>query len=181
MHNDIAQSMGGQGFDTQSVEPAQDFEVLPAGEYVVQVDKAEAKQNSNQTGYYLGLELTVLDPEQYSGRKLWHNINYNHTSEIAQRIGQQQLSALGIALGIGVIESSEQLLGQYAIAVVKAKKRKNTGELENEIRTYKPVQQNGRSQQAPQQPQQQAPAPPPRAPQQQAAPQNTGNVPPWKR
>lgn len=99
------------GFNSTAVEPqqARSGDLLPAGTYTVEITNAEVKELKSGNGTGLALEFTVIDPEQFARRKVWQNLNLVHTNEQAQQIGQAQLSALCRAVGIEVLEDSDQL------------------------------------------------------------------------
>jgi len=165
--NDLA-SLFGQGFDTHSVEPQSDFDVLPPGKYPVLIEKAEVKQTKAGTGHYLETQMVVLDGPA-KNRKLWDRINIQNPSTQCVEIGLRQLAALGQAVGLAAIADSSQLLNKACVASVKVK------DDQNEIRTYTPFEDAPSVQQSFQPPYATAQAPsvqPPVAqPPQQAAPQ----------
>jgi hypothetical protein len=146
--NDLA-NIFGQGFDTHSVEPQADFDVLPPGKYPVLIEQAEVKPTKAGTGHYLELQMVVLDGPA-KNRKLWDRINIQNPSTPCTEIGLRQLAALGQALGIQAITDSSQLLNKSCVASVKVKND------QNEIRTYKAFE-DAQSVQPPTAPQQPAP------------------------
>lgn len=150
--SDLADLLGG-GFDTHSVEPQQDFDVIPPGKYPVMIEKAEIKLTKSQNGHYLELTLLVLDGP-CKNRKVWDRINIQNPNQQAQDIALSQLAALGQALGLAAIGDTAQLLNQAVIASVKVKNE------QNEVRTYHPLTPAG----APGIPQVPAPPPPQYAP-----------------
>lgn len=127
----------GGGFDTRTVEPTQEFTLLPPGKYAVQIDKVVCKPTQAQNGHFLEIDMTVLgsvDKGEYKNRKLWDRINIENPSQKCVEIGLQKVSALGHAVGEAVIQSEDQFVGKVCIACVKVK-----GEY-NEITTYKSVE-----------------------------------------
>jgi hypothetical protein len=159
MNNDIAGIMGGQAFDTHSVEPASDFSPLPPGEYPVIIEKAEVKQTKAGTGSYLQIQLSVIG-EKYQNRKLFGRITLANPNETAVDIGRRELAALGQAVGLKAITDSQQLVNARLLVKVKVKKGKNSIE-DNEIAAYKPLVN--------------APAPSPASPPTQATGYNGNN------
>jgi len=183
------QQIFGQAFDTSTVEPQGDYDVLPPGKYIVSIDKAEVKQTKAGTGHLIKLTMTVLDGPA-KNKKLWDQINIQNPSQQCQQIGLRQLSALGRACDVNVVSSEEQFLGKVCVAHVKVK------DDNNEIRTYSkvgadvqqypsvaPQQQSTQYQQYQQQQQPQQPQQPPQQwpmqPQQPIA--SPGMKPPWAR
>lgn len=107
-------SILGGGFDANQVEPQapRDNEPLPAGLYSVEITSSEVKDLKSGNGVGLSLEFTVIDPAPFARRKVWQSLNIKHTNPQAEQIGQSQLSALCRAVGIGVLNDSDQLFGQ---------------------------------------------------------------------
>ena len=129
---DLLGIFGQNGFDTQSVEPQSDFDVIPPGKYPVLIEKAEVKQTKAGNGHYIELTLSVIDGPAKK-RKVWDRININNPNPQCVEIGLRQLAALGQAIGIPAIGDTAQLVGQACIAHVKVKNE------QNEVRTYSPL------------------------------------------
>ena len=127
------QELFGGGFDTNSVEPQGDYQVVPPGNYPVSIDKAEVKTTKNGNGHYLEVTMTILDGT-CKKRKLWDRINIQNPSQQCTEIGLRSLAALGQSLGIAKLSAVEQLLNGICIAHVKVKNE------QNEVRTYSAVQ-----------------------------------------
>lgn len=121
-------------FSTAGIDTTNQFDALPPGEYEVIVSESDLRENSKGTGQLMSLTLDVQAPEQFRGRKLWHNINVVHQSAETQRIGQSQMAQLVIACGYEGISSSEQLHGIPVIATVKKQKDDPT---RNDVKGYK--------------------------------------------
>lgn len=102
------------GFDATTVAPQAptDSTPLPKGIYTAEITAPEVRDFKSGNGTGLSLEFTIIDPNAYANRKVWANLNIRHTSEQAQQIGQAQLSALCHAVGIKVLEDSDQLFGK---------------------------------------------------------------------
>jgi hypothetical protein len=132
--NNLQQIFGG-GFDTNSVEPQGDFEVLPPDKYPVLIEKAEVRQTKSGTGYYIALCLSILDGPG-KNRKLFDNINIANPSTQCVDIGLRTLAALGQAIGLTAISDTNQLVNKTCLAHVKVKDDRN------EIRTYSTLTQN---------------------------------------
>lgn len=94
-------------FNAANVAPAQSTSPVPAGLYNVQVTESDIKA-AKSGGQYLALTLQVLDG-QYINRKIWTNLTISNSNSEAERIGQQQLSALCHAAGVINLQDSNQL------------------------------------------------------------------------
>lgn len=107
-----------QPFSLDDVPEARgDFEPIPSGTYQVQVVSVEPKTTKAGTGEYLACRLDVIGPTN-QGRVLWSNINYRNPNPTAQNIGQQQLGELMRAMGVGLLEDTDQLIGGMLTAKV---------------------------------------------------------------
>lgn len=87
-------------FDPSTVETREGFdgELLPAGNYLSVITASAVKDTKDKTGKYIEIEETIQQ-EGYRGRKVWTNLNVRNKSEKAEKIGQEQLKELLIALG----------------------------------------------------------------------------------
>lgn len=132
------QNILGGGFDANAVEPQQGFsgEPLPAGPYEVEITNAEVRDLKSGNGVGLNVEYTVIGPESYAGRKLWQNLNIKHTNPQAEQIGQSQLSSLCRALGIGVLNDSDELFQRILRVSVKIRPAKGDYPASNDITAY---------------------------------------------
>lgn len=96
-------------FDARTVAPQVGFEPLPAGEYIVIVDESELKPTKAGDGsYYLKVRYNVIDG-QFANRKIYGNINMQNANPVATEIGRGQLSALAHAVGVLLVQDSQQL------------------------------------------------------------------------
>ena len=86
-------------FDPGSVEPGNNLDPIPAGEYVAQIVDSSVNPPKSGKGLMLNLTWEVVEGE-YEKRKVWDRINYQHESAQAQLIGQQQLKAICDAIGL---------------------------------------------------------------------------------
>ena len=122
-------------FDARTVEPIAEFEPIPAGKYLAAISSSEMKNTKNGNGSYLELEFTVLE-DQYKGRKLWARLNLKNPNATTVKIARSELSALCHATGILTPKDSCELHNIPLTISVKLKKRDDTGELTNEIKSY---------------------------------------------
>lgn len=147
------------GFNADEVEPNKGFDPLPAGDYTAVIEESEYKPNAGGTGKYLKLQFQVVEGP-YSKRKLFANLNIVHQNEQAQQIARGDFSAICRAVGVPKPTDSSELHNKSLVLKVGLDKRKDTGELANVIRGYKPAGENA-------------------AVKTQA--QASGNAPPWKK
>jgi len=162
----------GGSFDSQSVEPAGDFEAIPAGWQTVEITRTGIVVTKAGTGRFIEVEFTILDGP-HKNHKLWERYNVDNPSEKTRKIAAGQFSSLCRAVNAGCLDDTDELLQQMLQVRVAVK-----GDY-NEIKGYKAL--GVEQQQAPPQ-QQQAP------PQQQQQPSGSqecaqqpqpGVKPPW--
>ena len=171
------------GYNANDYEPTAAYEPLPAGKYLVAITASEMKATKKGDSSYLQLEFTVLEGphggSEYKGRKIWDRLCINHPKAIAQKIARGNLSAICRAVGVMQPNDSAALHNLPLVITVGCKKRKDTNELDNDIKGYSAKNAAANS------PQQTASNPPaPQAePPQDNVPQNSANntTAPWRR
>lgn len=102
--------MARMGFNAADVAPAQAFEPIPLNWYNARI--TESKNKPIAKGERLELEFTVEPGTRYAKRKIFEGINWKHESSEAQRIGQEQLSAVCHGVGILNLEDDQQLVNK---------------------------------------------------------------------
>lgn len=148
-----------RGFDANNVEPAGDFEPIPAGKYLAVITESEFKPTKAGTGSYLQLTFQITDGP-CANRLLWARLNLDNPNDTARKIAQGELSAICRAVGVLAPNDSVELHNLPLVIHVRCKKRSDTGEIANEIKGYAKKE---------------SPQPPP------AAAAVTNSTPPWKR
>jgi len=123
------------GFNANNVEPAADFDPIPAAKYLAVITNSEFKPTKNGSGNYLELTFQVIEG-QYKNRLLWARLNLDHQNETTAKISRGQLSAICKAVGVLTPKDSAELHNLPLMINVKLKKRNDTGELVNEIKGY---------------------------------------------
>jgi hypothetical protein len=136
------------GFNANNVDPAVDFEAIPANKYLAIITASEMKDTRAGTGQFLELTFQIIDGE-YKGRLLWARLNLDNPSEVAVKIAQAELSGICRAVGVMQPRDSSELHNLPLVITVKVVKRQDNGELGNEIRGYaKKEAASGQPQQA---------------------------------
>ena len=171
----------GTTFDASTVDPSTTYEILPPGQYVVQIVQSEMRPTKSGTGQQLVLELDVLEGAQ-AGRKLFDRLNLVNPNTQAVEIAQRTLSAICHATGRMQVQDSEELHLVPMLADVTVQPPKNGYGESNRIR-YRPLERAAQPAPQPAQPTAQTqPAPQPQQPAAQPASPARGfaNA-PWKR
>lgn len=170
----------GNTFDATTVEPSSPRELLPAGEYLVQIVESEMVETKAGDGQMLKLTLDIVDGP-HAGRKLWDNLNLVNRNQTAVEIAQRTLSAICHATGKLQVSDSEALHFIPMIATVKTFPPGHTDKKgyvyengKNEVGGYKPANGAARTAPAAAPPRQAAPPPTQAKPAASAAP-------PWRR
>ena len=125
-------------FDASNVEPIEDFDALPAGEYTVIIESSQNKPTKSGSGSFLELTLQVIDGK-YKGRKLWDRLNLVNHNEKAVEIARRTLSAICHAVGVIKPERPEDLHDKPMLAKVSRTLSDYSGEWTNEVKNYKPL------------------------------------------
>lgn len=100
----------GQKFDATAHDTTQrDYEELPNGIYKLEIEASDVVPTSTGSGTILKTTMTVVEPEDYKGRKIFNNYNLENKNAQAQEIGQRQFASLCRAIGIADVEDSEDL------------------------------------------------------------------------
>lgn len=119
-----------------SEQPQYDNSPLPAGVYSVEVTNAEVKDLKSGNGVGLTLEFTVIDPVQYAKRKVWQNLNIQHTNATAQEIGERDLALMCRAIGIAIPEDTDELFGRVLRIRTKIRPAQGQYEARAEVAGY---------------------------------------------
>ena len=114
--------MASFSFDSSTVTPRENnYELLPAGDYVAQVTESAIEPLKSGNGQCLKLTVTVLQ-EGYNGRKIFCRLNVRHTNPTAEQIAQQQLRELCEAVGVLRMQDTTELHNKPFTARVKIRK-----------------------------------------------------------
>jgi hypothetical protein len=91
--------------------------LVPEGTYVARIDKVEERKGKDSGEPYWNLELTVVDPTDFEGRKVWDILMLNPQS-------MWKLRAVCVSAGIsvegraGAFDSEELLQQEVQIKVI---------------------------------------------------------------
>jgi hypothetical protein len=112
---------------------------LPAGWYIVAMEKSEMKPTSSGDGSsFLECVFGVLDG-QFKGRKLFSRFNLNNRNPQAQEIAYKQFSAVCHAVGHLAVGDSAELHGRPLKVRVKIRPAAGDYEASNDITAYRNV------------------------------------------
>lgn len=132
-------------FDANDVEPNAPFEVLPPGDYSMQILDSAMETTSRGDGRFLKIEMEVTDGDS-AGRKIFDRLNLVNPNETAVKIARQTLSAIARAVGVLTFKDSSDLHMRKMIVKVAVVPRKDKqgnivdGEYSNEVKGYRAVE-----------------------------------------
>lgn len=126
--------MANISFDATTVQPDEGFTPIPAGTYLAAIVDSDVKQTKAGTGYYLQATWRVLDG-QHKGRLIFDRINVRNANQVAEQIGQKQLSGLCHAVGVLKLQDTTQLHNKPAMIRVTIRKDDQFGD-SNEVKGY---------------------------------------------
>ncbi len=115
---------------------------VPAGEYKCMMVESEMRETRSGSGEYLRCVFEIVEGD-YKGRKLFSNLNLVNENAVAVRIANAELKAICAACGGLRPQNSEELHNIPLILRVIQKKREDTGDMQNEVKGYKSVADQG--------------------------------------
>ena len=126
------------GFKATEQNTDQSSGALPIGIYALEMSASEVKKTNAGTGTFLSATFDVVEPEHFSGRKVFINYNLENPNPIAENIGKDELARLVRACGFDHDpDDSEELHFIRFTAKVGLEKEKNDGyERKNKIMLY---------------------------------------------
>jgi len=125
------------GFDPTQHADMQTVVAIPSGNYLAAIVSSVEKTTSNGDGAYLEFRFQVLEGE-YQGKPLWSRLNLKNKSAEAVQIAQRELATICRAVNVLNPKDSSELHDLPMVVVVATEKRKDTGDLTNRIKGYKP-------------------------------------------
>ena len=156
--------------------------VIPAGQYVVKIERAQLKDTKSGTGRYISLMLRVQGPT-HSNAVVFAMINISNQNQEAERIGKAQLRSIMEAIGLQTITDTDQLIGGVMDVKVAVEKDTYNGNEQdrNVVKSFK-KSQSGSALSTPMSQPTPTPFAPPQPPvSQQPSPPANSNAPvrPW--
>ena len=94
--------------DVNSTPEVSEWSPLPDGEYPVVVIESDVVPTKKGNGTIAKIKLQVIDGPQ-KGAVIFHNINLQNPSEVAQRIGREQLADMARAVGVFTVRDTNEL------------------------------------------------------------------------
>jgi hypothetical protein len=125
-------------FDATKVEPADSFEPIPNGDYVIVFVESEFVVTKRGDGKYLQFISQILDGP-FKGRKLWTRLNLDNKNPAAVKIAERELSSICHAVNVLHPLDSAELHNIPLTARVEYVPATDTRRAGNEIKDYKSI------------------------------------------
>ena len=122
-------------FDASQVAPQASNGPIPAGTYLAHITESDVAPLRSGNGTGLKLTFEIIDG-QYKGRKVWDNLNIQHSNEDTQRIAQSQLSALCHAVNVIKLQDTAALHMKPVSIKVVVREAKGEYQASNNIKGY---------------------------------------------
>lgn len=159
-----------------NAEPSAPFEIIPAGDYKMQILTDSLENTKNGNGQFLKLELEIIEGSS-AGRKVYDRLNLINDNTKAVEIANRTFAAICQACNVSRVNASNDTtllhMKPMIVKIAVTPRNDRPGEYSNEIKGYSPL--SAGIARAPVQataPVQQGYMPPPQA---------QGFVPAWKR
>lgn len=124
-------------FDATQHAPAQSFDVLPKGWYMLQATEAEVKPTRTGDGKYIAVTVEIMGPDFAVNRKMWKNFNVENPNPKAVEIGVAEFSAFLHAVGVLQVTDLQQLLMKPCYAKLSIRKGNDDYDDSNDIDGWK--------------------------------------------
>jgi len=130
--------MASINFDASTVAPQASSGPVPAGTYLAQCVDSDVQPLKSGNGTGLKLTFEIIDG-QYKGRRIWENLNIQHSNDDTQRIAQSQLSALCHAVNVIKLQDTAALHHKPVTIKVVVREAKGEYQASNNIKGYESV------------------------------------------
>lgn len=125
----------GQTFNVADHVPSSP-DPVPAGWYTAKITDAKVKDTKAGNGNFLEVTFSILGPS-YEGRCVWGRFNLKNPNPQAEQIGQAQFMDMARAIGLEVVDDSDQLLGGELDVKVTVKKGDEQYSDSNDVKGFK--------------------------------------------
>ena len=114
-----------------------DYTPLPTGEYPGMIVKSEMKPTKNRDGYYLQLNIKIIDGD-YKGRMVFDRLNLDNPNPVAVEIANKALNTICQACHKIGVQDSEELHGIPFMVKVRLVPETDTQPANNNVTYYGP-------------------------------------------
>lgn len=128
----------GSAFDSGNYGDMDNFDPIPADEYVAKIVESDIIENKKRNGSYIKLKFEIIQGD-YKGRFVWTNLNIVNPSSVAVEIAQKELATICRAIGKSVVQDTQELHGIPMLLKVKIRPAKGDYPASNDTAGYKPL------------------------------------------
>lgn len=122
-------------FDADTVDTNITTDPVPPGKYLLAITASDVKQVKGKADKYIHLEHTVLDG-QYSGRKVFNNLNMWNSNPQATKIAEAHFACLCKAVGKRQVRDTAELHSIPFYAEIEVEAGKDGNRPQNRIKKY---------------------------------------------
>jgi len=126
-------------FDTDAVEPENDYIPIPEGNYDALIQGAEVKPTRDGTGKRLAIRFRITGPSHVGG-VIFAGLNVVNRSEKAQEIGRRQLAELLRAVGLPGERDMAKLIDTECRIAVVIRPANGDYPASNDVKRFSPSQ-----------------------------------------
>lgn len=96
-------------FDSSAIQlQERSFDPIPAGTYIARVIESDLRPLKSGNGTGLNLQFEIIDG-QFSNRRIFEQLNVQHSNQKTESIAQEQLAYLCKAVGVSKLQDTQQL------------------------------------------------------------------------
>ena len=120
--------------DVNAIQGGGKYDPVPEGDYVLKALESEEKDTASG-GQMIKVKFEVVGGD-HNGRWVWQNFNTVNKSDVAQRIGRQQLVAWATACGKADCDDTDKLIDKKFSATVSIEPAKGGYAASNKIKAF---------------------------------------------
>lgn len=120
--------------DINAMQAGGSYDPVPEGDYVLKALESEEKDTASG-GQMIKVKFEVVGGD-HNGRWVWQNFNTINKSDVAQRIGRQQLVAWATACGKPDCDDTDKLIDKKFNATVAIEPAKGGYAASNKIKAF---------------------------------------------
>jgi hypothetical protein len=124
-------------FDATNVPVAKPLVMMPAGDYLGRIVESELQETKSKDGSMLVLEIEIIEPAEFRGRKIFDRLNIQNPNQTAMRIAGETLSAICHAVGKLRVGDSRELHG-YPLCITLGIEKQEGYDPKNRVKGYQP-------------------------------------------
>lgn len=117
---------------TAQLPQENNYNALPAGQYIAIIKKAELKDNSKKTGQIIKIQYQVIDG-QFKGKSFFDSLNISNPNETAVEIGLSRLNSILTIGGLNELHDTDDLVRANIIVLATLIVENDNGNEKNKL------------------------------------------------